>query len=556
VLRVAGFAVAAIALAASVAGAADDVVRARLTAEPARAVAEVTIASGWHVNAHQPRDEFLIPTTLTMTPPEGVRALPVEYPPPVERELAFAPGQKLLLYEGTFRLGVPLEGTAAPGAGPLRATLRYQACDASRCLPPRTIELTAATAEAAPAPGGLAGGEQIGRWVGEWGWTLTFVWVFLLGVALNLTPCVYPLISVTIAFFGGRTAREHRHVVRRALVYVLGICISFSTLGVAAALTGSLFGSALQRPAVLVTIALVLLALAGSNFGLWQIRVPSPIMQRLGRVGEGDLGAFFMGLTMGIVAAPCVGPVVVALLLFVGARQSAALGFALFFVLGLGMGAPYLALARVAGRLRTLPRAGAWLEWVERLFGFLLLGLALYFVAPVLPDGAIRAAAVALAIMAGIVLGFLGPETPPAMRWPRRVGGIAVVAFALAGLLGAETGAPIAWTAFSEDALTRAVGSGRPVLIDFEAAWCLPCREMDRTTFRDPAVVRAAGRFATLRVDVTTADDRVNDLMTRYQVPGVPTYVLLGGDGTERPRFVGFVSATDMARALSEVRGG
>src|SRR5204863_9706621 len=148
------------------------------------------------------------------------------------------------------------------------------------------------------------GGEQVARWVAEWGYGLTFVWVALLGVALNLTPCVYPLISVTVAFFGGRTAREHRHSVRRAVVYVVGICLSFSTLGVVAALTGSLFGAALQRPAVLGSIALVLVALAGSNFGLWQLRVPSPVMQRLGRVGEGDLGALFMGLTMGIVAAP------------------------------------------------------------------------------------------------------------------------------------------------------------------------------------------------------------------------------------------------------------
>src|SRR5205085_5486681 len=124
VVRVGGIAVAAIAIAASIAGAADDVVRARLMAEPARAGVEITIASGWHVNSHEPRDEFLIPTTLTVTPPPGVRALAVEYPPPVERELAFARGQKFLLYEGTFRLAVPLEGSAAPGAEPLRAALR------------------------------------------------------------------------------------------------------------------------------------------------------------------------------------------------------------------------------------------------------------------------------------------------------------------------------------------------------------------------------------------------------------------------------------------------
>ncbi len=559
-VRAGGLALAAVAVATCIAAAADDVVSARLTTEGGRAVAVVTIAPGWHVNGHTPRDEFLIPTTLALTAPPGVRAGEIEYPAPVERRLAFGGAEKFLLYEGTVRLTAALDGTPAPGSGPLRAVLRYQACDDSRCLPPRTLELSAAFQEtgvpAAPVGGVASGGEQIARWVAEWGWGLTFLWVALLGVALNLTPCVYPLISVTVALFGGRTASDRRHAVRRAAVYVVGICLSFSTLGVAAALTGSLFGAALQRPAVLAAIALVLLGLAGSNFGLWQMRVPAPIMQRLGRVGEGDLGAFFMGLTMGVVAAPCVGPVVVALLLFVGSRQSAALGFALFFVLGLGMGAPYLVLARVAGRLRALPRAGAWLEWVERLFGFLLLGLALYFVAPVWPEPATHVATVALLVVAGIVLGFLGPETPPAMRWPRRIGGIAAVAVALAGLLGAETASPLAWTPFSEDAVARAVGGGRPVLIDFEAEWCLPCREMERTTFRDPAVVRAAESFATLKVDVTTADERANELMSRFRVPGVPTYVLIGADGAERRRLVGFVSASEMARALEEVRGG
>ncbi|HYR95781.1 MAG TPA: cytochrome c biogenesis protein CcdA [Candidatus Binatus sp.] len=544
-----------LSLVTSIAAAGEDVVRARLTVGSGRAVVEATIAPGWHVNSHAPRDEFLIPTTVTLTPPPGVRAGEVEYPSPVGRRLAFGGDKEFLLYEGTVRFTAPLEGAPAPGAAPLRAAFRYQACDDSRCLPPRTLEL------AAIQDTGTAGGErtdagQVGRWVERWGYPLTFLWVALLGVALNLTPCVYPLISVTVAFFGGRTASEHRHTVRRALVYVVGICLSFSTLGVIAALTGSLFGSALQRPAVLGGIALVLVGLAGSNFGLYQLRVPSPIMQRLGRMGEGDLGALFMGLTMGVVAAPCIGPVVVALLLFVGAQQSAALGFALFFVLGLGMGTPYVGLAAIAGRLRALPRAGAWLEWVERLFGFLLLALALYFAAPILPDGWARAASVLLLMAAGIVLGFLGPATPPAMRWPRRVAGVALVALALIGLLGADTRSPIAWVPFSDDAVARAVAAGRPVLIDFEAEWCLPCREMDSTTFRDAAVVRAAAAFATLKVDVTSADERASELMARFAVPGVPTYVLLGPDGRERRRFVGFVRAEDMLRAMEPLVAG
>jgi len=142
------------------------------------------------------------------------------------------------------------------------------------------------------------------------------------------------------------------------------------------------------------------------------------------------------------------------------------------------------------------------------------------------------------------------------MRWPRRAGGIALVAFALVGLLGAETESPIAWVPFSDEALARATAAGRPVLLDFEAAWCLPCREMERTTFRDPAVVRAAADFVMVKVDVTTEDERSSALSSRFGVAGVPTLVLLGPDGRERGRFARLVDAAEMLRAMDEARRG
>src|SRR5262249_37965556 len=154
--------------------------------------------------------------------------------------------------------------------------------------------------------------------------------------------------------------------------------------------TGSLFGAAMQQPAVLAAIALLMVVLALGNFGLYHVRLPSALVQAAGRAGTGALGALMMGLTMGVVGAPCCGPIVAALLLYVGARQSAPLGLALFFTLGLGMGLPYVGLAAVAGRLRRLPRSGAWLGWMERLFGFVLLGLALHFATPLLVPWLVR----------------------------------------------------------------------------------------------------------------------------------------------------------------------
>jgi thioredoxin:protein disulfide reductase len=544
--------VAATALAATRVAAAEPVT-AELRVDGATAVLQMTIASGWHVNAHDPKDRFLIPTTVEVLPPAGLRAGAVTYPAAVEKALEFAGGKTLRLYEGKVRIEAPLEGTATDAA-PVRAKLRYQACDDTTCLPPKTVELTAASPRAGPA-GGSTDGTEVAGWIERFGWAGTLVWVLVLGMALNLTPCVYPLISITVAFFGGATGQE-RGTALRAMAYVAGICLTFTALGAVAALTGSLFGAALQQPAVLGGIAALMVVLALGNFGLYQLRPPPLLMQWAGRAGEGVGGALFMGLTMGIVAAPCIGPIVVALLVYVGARQSVGEGLALFFALGLGLGLPYLALAMVSERLRRLPRSGAWLEWVERLFGFLLLGVALHFVTPLLTPDLVRLAWAGLLAVAGLVLGFRGLRgaagTPP-LRWARAAAGVAVALYGLGSLVGQEPTPGIAWAEFSEQALTEARRTGRPVLIDFHALWCLPCREMEQTTFRDPAVVEAARSFTTLKADVTEENDATTALMSRFDVPGVPTYVLLDARGEERRRLVGYVAAPAFHEAMREV---
>jgi len=523
-----------------------DVVSGRLVREGRALVVEATIEPGWHINAHRPRDEFLIPTSLDVTAPTGVTLGAVEYPAPVERKLAFSE-EPLLLYEGRIRMRSTLTGEAK---GRFEARLRYQACDDTRCLPPKTLLLALEDAQAA-LPGGRDG-NPVGHWIARWGYGPTLLWVALLGLALNLTPCVYPLISVTVAFFGGRSNRRREETLLHALCYVVGICVTFSLLGVAAALTGSLFGSALQRPVVTLAIAALMIVLALSNFGLYQFRLPQALTQAAGRAGEGAGGAFFMGLTMGVVGAPCIGPVVAALLVFVGTTQSALVGFGFFFVLGLGMGLPYVGLALAAERLRRLPRGGSWLGWMEWLFGFVLLGLALHFVTPLVPASVERVAWAVLLVTAGLALGFRPGFRTAAARWGVRTAGVAVAVAAVLGAVTPEARSPIAWMPLSEQALALAREKGRPVLIDFQAEWCLPCRKMERTTFVDPAFVDVARQFATLKADVTEQDDLATALMQRFAVTGVPTYVLLAPDGREARRFEGFVQADTMVGAMRE----
>ena len=522
------------------------VVTAKLTASPVLATVTAEIAAGWHINSHTPTDDYLIPTILTVTPPAGMQAGAVEYPTAVTRQLSFGGTKQLALYEGALRFRAPLSGVPAESGQPVRATLRYQACDDERCLPPATLELVAVIIASVPEIG--LDDNTVAQSIARFGYGWTLVLVALLGLALNLTPCVYPLISVTIAFFGGRTGENRPRALAHALLYAVGICLTFATLGGSAALTGSLFGAALQRPEVLAALALVMIVLAVSNFGLYQLRMPASVLRFASRGGEGALAALFMGSTMGVVAAPCIGPSVAALLLYVGAKQDVGLGFALFLALGVGLGAPYVVLAAVAQHVRRLPRSGEWLAWMERLFGFLLLGLALFFVTPLLPPAVGRWLTMVLLAVGAAVLGFSPARASGPLGMLRRA---LVVTVAAAGILAiSRSGATslIGWRPFTAEALTAA--RGRPVLIDFEAVWCIPCREMDHTTWRDREVLRALEGFATLKADITTQDDAAQALMASWQVVGVPTFVFLDPSGAEQKRLHGYVPAAAMVDAL------
>ncbi|MGH7985761.1 MAG: protein-disulfide reductase DsbD family protein, partial [Candidatus Binataceae bacterium] len=369
---------------------------------------------------------------------------------------------------------------------------------------------------------------------------------------LNLTPCVYPLIGVTIAYFGNQGGGARR-VIGLAIIYVLGIALMFSGVGVAVALSGGLFGAALQNPYVLGAIAAMLLLLAAASFGWFSLQPPQWLMRRAGAARPGYAGSLLMGLGMGVVAAPCIGPIVLGLLLMVQKSRNPLFGFALFFTLAIGLGLPYIGLAMAAGSIRRLPRSGEWLAWVEQLFGFILVGLALYFVAPLVPDRLITRALPYYAVAAGLFLAFLSPA---GRHWrPFLVfrGAVGVTALAALIYLLVPVGGPrpqLSFTPFSTAVIEQAREDRKPVVLDFSADWCVPCREMERTTFTDPAVVREAAGYVRIRANLT-AQNAVNQaIIKRFGVEGVPTTVFIDASGKIRARRVGYIGPREFLRYL------
>ncbi len=536
---------------------------------PAGESAEITVlvdvTPGWHVNAHVPTLPTLIPTELTLEGPPGVRLLEVEYPEPVYEHFGFA-GQELAVYEDEFPLVAKLAADPeAAGTGDIVFRLNYQACDNEVCLPPASAEATASLRIGPPVvgeevddgrlPADTLAENAVARLVGERGMPLALAVVFVLGLGLNLTPCVYPMIPITVGYFGQQAGGQGRRTVLMALSYQLGIVITYSALGTAAALTGRLLGAVLQSPAVLAGVAGVMVLLAMSLLGLYQIRPPAALTRALtGRARSGVPGALAMGLVAGVVAAPCVAPVSAALLAYVGATGNPWVGLSMFGALSLGLGVPYVGLALLSGRLKRIPQGGMWTVWVERLLGVVLLGVALYFLSPLLPGEVARRAGAALALAGGGYLGWLAVRgrtgwALSALRMGAFGGGIAA---AMLLFLPAGAGAGLSWEPYSPAAVQSAQ---EPVLLYFYADWCTPCREMSHTTFQNEQVLAASGEVYLVRVDLTHGGDPdAEEVTRRHGVWGVPTFVLLDESGEEIARAEGYQGASTFLTLLESAQ--
>jgi thioredoxin:protein disulfide reductase len=502
---------------------------------------------------------------------------------------------KQVTYRREVRILLPLSGA---GAERVRLTVTSQGCaDIGVCYVPQVqsadVRLASVAAPSSifrkdplastPARKAVAGDDLRFASVLEAGrlWAVVVVF-FVAGLFLTFTPCVLPMIPILSGIIVG----EGRQVTRRragliSLAYVLGMAVTYTAIGIAAAFSGSLFSSALQNAWVLGGFAAIFVLLALSMFGFYELQLPSGWQSRLtqasNRLAGGSWGAIvLMGALSAAIVSPCVAAPLAGALLYIGQTRDAALGGTALFSMALGMGVP-LVLVGVSGGM-LLPKAGAWMSAVKRFFGVLLLGVAIWIVSPVIPAALQMLLWAAVLIGSGVFLGALESLGKEASGWERlgkAVGLLALLAGAaqaigafsgardplrpLAGVFGGaqETALPFETIATTSDLNARLKASGKAAMLDFYADWCVSCKEMERFTFSDPKVKARLAQMVLLRVDVTrnTPDDKA--LLKRFRLFGPPGIVFFDANGREIEgvRVIGyqppekFIESLDVAAA-------
>lgn len=437
--------------------------------------------------------------------------------------------------------------------------LTYQACTVKFCLFPKTLELSgnikveniSSIEKSNPfSIPYLSSTNQLEEKLKE-SLFLALLIVFILGLASSLTPCTYPMIPITMAILGTRNkSQSHLKSFLLSHTYVLGIALTYSILGMVAAKTGALFGSALGNPWVIFPMALIFVIMGLSMYGLFEIQAPGFIRNWTAKfkTDPSYLSSFLAGILAGVVASPCLGPVLVTILTFVAQTQNLFLGFFLLFFFSLGLGTPYLLLGTFTHIVKQMPKAGPWMNMINFIFGTLMILMALYFVKPLIEVKTFSVLLTFTFILISYFFSlFMGWQEKRSLAHKLfQTTFISIILFGLVSLsfkfLKIEN--PLFknetqlhgshWPPYSKIEIERALNEKKPVLIDFQAEWCVACLELATYTFSDPQVIEFGKNFILLQVDATTDSEMVKQLKNEYEILGLPTVIFIDSNGKVR----------------------
>lgn len=432
-------------------------------------------------------------------------------------------------------------------------------------------------AEVQQAPLDVRLGAWLGGAVDRGALALSVLIAFAAGIVVSLSPCVYPLIPITVAVFGAREEQSYLRSFALSLCYVAGMALFYSAAAVTFSLLGLASGSLMAMPVVVLSIAGLGAVMAASLLGAFELVIPASWQTRLSSIGgTGFKGAFLMGLVAGVIAAPCAGPVLVFILALIAKEGSILLGVALMLAYALGIGLLFLILGTFSQLIARMPKSGGWMEIARSVLGLGMLCAALYIALPHL--GPVKdilslawspapLATAAVLILAGLAAGALHKSFHDGSLlegWRKLVGvlmcTLGLMALVLSTELPAanadESAAAIAWRDDHDAALALARTENRPVVIDFGAEWCVACKELDKHSFSDPQVQAEATRFVAVKIDCTELTDEVSALWKRYGIRGLPNVVFIDsvGRALDEPRVTTFLPPAQLLAEMQKVR--
>ena len=547
----------------------------------------VEIAKGWHVNAN-PAKEGFIATEVTL--PETPHLTFGEMVYPAGDVLKLGSIGEAPVYHDTITIGIQadLSQTAPVGLNTLDFQLQYQACNDEQCLLPETLDFSVpieivgieetvqrvnetvfANIEFAAPPGSTGDEGSLARALSGGQVWLAFLLVFAGGILTSLTPCVYPLIPITVSVFGANESAGLFKSFLLSVVYVIGIVVMYAILGVAVASTGAVFGQIMANPWVVGFISLILVTLGLSMFGVFEIRLPYAVQNRLNTVGgAGFAGAFAMGTVAGVIAAPCTGPALAVVLTYIATTGSLFLGFWLMFTYALGMGLLFIGIGTFSGLLSALPRSGGWMYVLENIFGVAIITMALYFLKDVFPvlqsflQNSLPFFGIAgVLVLVGLWLGKLTQRfsgIPGRVKFQKACGLLLVVlgAYMFVGGIQQPAGPHLDWVYDEAEGFEIAKREDKLVMLDFYASWCAACKELDHLTYADPAVAARLADYVNVKLDFTRTSETTKALTEKYEIPGLPVVIFTDADGVRLKRFTGFVNAEKMLGILDEIENG